>query len=91
MPADKCREDSQHGLSPFPVGRDTVRGSIREKDDGGEPNILGAAEIMGTVKVMREGYSGRIVGVPQGDTAWAFDRGAVELGSLSHRRRTADV
>ena len=30
-------------------------------------------------------------GVPQDDTAWAGDRGAMEQGILGHRRRNADV
>ena len=57
----------------------------------GGPNIQGAAEITGTVRGMREGDGGGIVGVPQGDKAWSGGRGAVELGSLGHGRRTADV
>ena len=72
-------------------GRDTDGGSIREKDDGGGPSIPGTAERTGTVWGMQEGDGGRIVGVPQGDTAWAGGRGAVELGSFGHRRRAADV
>ena len=65
--------------------------SIWKEDDGGGTNIPGAAERTGTVRVMWEGHDDRIVGVPQDDTAWAGDRGAMELGSLGHRRRTADV
>ena len=90
-PADQCREDSQHGLPDFPGGGDTFGGSIREKDDGGGTNIPGAAERTGTVRGMQEGYGGEIVGVPQGDTAWAGGKGAVYLGSLVHGMRTADV
>ena len=40
---------------------------------------------------MQEGDGGGIVGVPQGDTAWSGGRGAVEMGSPGHGRRTADV
>ena len=75
----------------MPGGRDTVGGCIQEEDDGGRTNIPGAAEITDTVRGMQEGYGGGIVGVPQDDTAWAGDRGAMELGSLGHRRRTTDV
>ena len=38
---------------------------------------------------MRDG--GKIIGVTQGDAAWADSRGAVELGSFGHGRRAADV
>ena len=54
-------------------------------------NIPGAAERTGTVQGMQEGDGGGIVGFPQGDTEWAGGRGEVELGSLGHGRRTADV
>ena len=75
----------------MPGGGDTVGVSIREKDDGGGSNIPGAAERTGTVRVIREGDGGRIVGIPQGDIAWAGGRGVVDLGSLGHRRQTADA
>ena len=45
----------------------------------------------GTVQGMQEGGGRGIVGVPQGDTSWAGGRGAMEMGSLGHRRRIADV
>ena len=75
----------------MPGGGDTVYGSIQEKDDGGGNNIPGAAERTGTVRVMQEGDGGGIVGVPQGDTAWAGGIGVMDMGSLGHGRRTPDV
>ena len=75
----------------MPGGRDTVGGCIQEEDDGGRTNIPGAAEITDTVRGMQEGYGGGIVGVPQDDTAWVGERGAMDLGSLSHGRRTTNV
>ena len=40
---------------------------------------------------LQERDGGRVFGVPQGDTSWTGNRGAVDLGSLGHRRRTTDV
>ena len=90
-PEEECQEYSQHGLQDVPGSRDTVGGSIREEDDGGETNIPVTKERAGTVRGMREGDGGRVFGVPQNDTAWEGNSGAIDLGSLSHGRRTADV
>ena len=43
------------------------------------------------MRVIWEGDGDRIVGVPHNGTTQADDRGAMEMGSLGHRRRTADV
>ena len=72
-------------------GGDSVGGSIREEDYGGGPNIPGTAEIKGKLQIMRERDGDGVIGVEQGDTAWAGGRGAVELGSVVHGRRAADV
>ena len=72
-------------------GRDTICSGVREEDDGGVTNIPGAAEGMGRVQGIQEGDGGGIVGIPQDDTAWTGERGVMELGSLVHRRRPADV
>ena len=85
------QEDSHHGLPSMPGGRYSVGGSIREKDDGGRPNIPGSEERKGTVRVMQERDGGGVIGVTLGDTAWAGGRGAVELESFGHRKRAADV
>ena len=90
-PADQCWEDSQNGLPALPGDRDTVGSGVQEEDDGGGTNIPGAAEGTGRVWGMREGDGSGIVGTPQDDTAWADNRGAMELGSLDHGRRPADV
>ena len=69
----------------------TVGGSIREKEDEVGTNTPVTEEGMGTVRGMREGDDGRIVGVPQGETSWAGGRGAMELGSLGYGRRISDL
>ena len=40
---------------------------------------------------LRERDGGGIIGITQGDAAWAGVRGAMEMGSLGHGRRPADV
>ena len=75
----------------MPGGIDTVGGSIREEYDRGETNIPVTKERAGTVLGMREVDGGGIFGVPQNDTVCAGDSGAIDLGSLSHGRQTADV
>ena len=75
----------------MPGGRDTVGSSIREEDDGGGTKLPGAAERTGTVRGIREGYGGSIVGVPKDDIEWAGGGGAMEIGSLGHGRRTTGV
>ena len=88
---DQCQEDSHHGLPSMPGGRDPVGGGIWEKDDGGGPNIPGTLERKRPVRVLREIGGGGIVGVTHVDAARVGGIGAVELGSFSHGRRTADV
>ena len=75
----------------MPGGGGPVGGSILEKDDGGGTNIPGTSERKGPVQGLRERYSGGIIGVTQDDAALTGGRGAVELGSLGHGRRAADV
>ena len=88
---DQCQEDSQNVLPAVPGGWDTVDRRIQEEDDGGGADITRAAERTGTLWVIRERDGGGIVGIPQDDTARAGGRGEMELGSLVHRRRPADV
>ena len=89
--ADQCREDSQNGLPAVPGGRDTVDRIIQEEDDGGGVYITGAADRSGTVRGMWDGDGGGIVCRPQDDTTWAGGRGEMEMGSLGHGRRPADI
>ena len=88
---DQCQEDSQHGMPSMPGGGDPVGGGIWEKDDGGGPHIPGTSERKGPVRGLREIYGGGIIGITQGDVAWAGGRRAVELGRFGHGRRAADV
>ena len=78
-------------MTTFPGGGDSFGGSIRDKYYGGGPNIPVTAERTGTVQGMGERDGNRIVGIPQGDTAWAGGRVVMDLGRLSHGRQTADV
>ena len=78
---DQCREDSQHGLPYMLGGRDPVGGGIWEKDEGGGTNIPGTLERKGPVRGLRNRDCGGIIGVKQGDSAWAGGRGAVDLGA----------
>ena len=66
--------------------RDPVGGGIWEKDDRGRPNIPGTSESKFPVRGLQEIDGGGIIGVTQGDAAWAGGRGAVELGSFGHER-----
>ena len=75
----------------MPGGRDPVGGGIWEKDDGVGPHIPGTSERKGLVRGLRERDGRGIIGITQGDAAWAVGRGAVDLGSFGHRRRAADV
>ena len=63
-PADQCREDGQHGLPAVPIGRNTIVSGVRAEDDGGGTDIPGVAEGTGRVRGIREGYGGRISGIP---------------------------
>ena len=75
----------------MPDGRNTVDCRIREEDYGGGADKLGAAERTGTVRGMREGDGGGIVGIPQDDKAWEGGRGEIDLGRLGHLMRPVDV
>ena len=80
-----------NGLLSIPGGGDPVGGGIWEKDDGGGSHIPETSERKGPAQGLREIGGGGIIGITQGDVAWAGGRGAVELGSLGHGRRAADV
>ena len=56
-----------------------------------EHDIPGTAEGAGRVRVMREGDGGEIAGIPPDDTSQTGKGRAVELGSLGHRRRPANI
>ena len=58
---------------------------------GGGSDIPVAAEREVRVWVMREGDGGGIAGIPSDETAWTGKGGMLELGIISHGRRSTDV
>ena len=90
-PADKRQEDGQNGLPTVSGNINTVGSGVQTKDDRVGADILGTAEGAGRVRGIREGDGGGFSGIPTDNTAWKGEGRAMELGSLGHKRRPADV
>ena len=78
-PADKYREDSQHGLPPLSGGREPVRSSVWEEGHGGRPHVQGAFEGTGIMQRVRKVVGGRIPDESYDYSTWEGGRNTTEM------------
>ena len=69
-------------------GGDPVGGGVHATDDRRGTRLPGASEGTGSVQGVQGGDGGGIIGGAQYDTAWASDRGDMDLENLGHRGKS---
>ena len=74
-------------MQTVPGGRQPIVGGVRTKNDRGGADVSGETKGAGRLQGLREGYGGRVAGIPPDDTAWEGEGGKVELEQISHKRR----
>ena len=88
---DKCREYIRNGLLPVPGRGDTVRGGVREKDDGRVTFVLGEAEGLDTVQSVRGGDGSWVADGTHAYSVWEGSRGEMELVIYAPWQETSDI
>ena len=69
----------------MPGGGDTVRGGVREQDEGSGAFVPGEAAGLDSAKGVQGGDGSRVAGGSRADTAWEGRGGGTVLGSHGPR------
>ena len=78
-------------MNTVPGSSISIRGGVRKEDGEVGSDLTGETEGAGKVRGMRERDGGRVAGISPDDAARKGEGRTVELGSLSHGRRTTNT